>query len=136
MPINIDAFEDDEDGPDSRSTAELIVQHLWQNRDKAFTRKEIAEGIDRNPNTVGTNLTRLKNRDLVRHRGNYWAITDDTERLKDAFDLSTVMGRLDEEDGGLIEDEEDAAAWADAQPGEPHPSVRDRSDASMGPDGN
>jgi len=129
MPIRIEEFEDDD--LESRSTAELVVEFLWRNRDKAFTRSEIATGIDRKPNTVGTNLSRLKDRGLVRHRGNYWAITDETDRLRDAFDLSRMARRLTDEDGGLVDEEEDAAAWAAAQSDEPHPGDADPSD----PDG-
>lgn len=77
-------------------------------RDHAFTRGEIAESIDRDPNTVATNLSRLKKRGLVQHRDRYWALTDDDDRF-----------------GPLIDSEADAEAWADAQPDLPHPSERE-----------
>lgn len=84
MPIGIDHFEaaDDLDGP---TTSERILRFLLAHDDKAYTRGEIAGAIDVAPETVGTNLTRLKNRNLVRHREPYWALTDDRERAIDAL---------------------------------------------------
>lgn len=121
MPMDIVEFEEGEER-DDRSTGELIVEFLLENRDKAFRRKEIADAIDRNPNTVGTNLSRLKERRLVRHRKNHWAITTDLERVQDAIEFSRVLERLNVEYGVLIEDEEDAQLWADAQPTQPSSS--------------
>jgi hypothetical protein len=121
MPINrerFDAIGDD----DAATTAELIVGFLYENRDRAFTRGEIAERIDRHPNTVGTNLSRLKQRNLVQHKDRYWTVTDDLERLSDAVQFSELLSGLTEQFGPIIRDGDDARAWADAQPDEPHPS--------------
>lgn len=81
------------------TTGEKILRFLKANDDKAFTRSEIATAIDVNPNTVGTNLSRLKNRELVRHRGNYWAITEDEARLASVFKTHFEDEWLDEELG-------------------------------------
>jgi hypothetical protein len=70
---------------------------------------------------VGTALSRLKKRDLVRHRGEYWAILDDEERLVAAYDLRTTSERLDEEDGGI-----DTSEWDATAPDGPHPSEREK----------
>lgn len=78
MPIDIDRFEDATDGP--VPTSQRVVRFLATNDDQAFRRAEIADAIDADPETVGTNLTRLKERSLVRHREPYWAFTDDRER--------------------------------------------------------
>jgi Mn-dependent DtxR family transcriptional regulator len=121
MPMDIVEFEEGEER-DDRSTGELIVEFLLDHKDTAFRRKEIAGAIDRNPNTVGTNLSRLKERQLVRHRKNHWAITKDLERVRDAIEFSRALERLNTEYGALIEDEEDAQQWADAQPAQPSPS--------------
>jgi Mn-dependent DtxR family transcriptional regulator len=121
MPMDIVEFEEGEER-DDRSTGELIIEFLLENRETAFRRKEIAAAIDRNPNTVGTNLSRLKERGLVRHRKNHWAITKDLERVRDAIEFSRVLEHLNTEYGALIEDEEDAQKWADAQPAQPSPS--------------
>jgi predicted nucleotidyltransferase/DNA-binding transcriptional ArsR family regulator len=81
VPIDIERFESAA-GPDEPTTSERIVQFLLEHEDRAFTRGEIADAIDVNPETVGTNLTRLKARGLVRHREPYWAFTDDHEQAR------------------------------------------------------
>jgi Mn-dependent DtxR family transcriptional regulator len=123
VPVSIDDFESG-DLPRGPSVPEQVVRYLHAQRDKAFTRAEIAEAVDEDPNSVGTALTRLKRRELVRHRGEYWAITDDEQRLAGAYDLHTATERLDEFDGGIDPDDWDAAA-----PETPHPSERDASDS-------
>lgn len=112
MPISIDAFEGDE-SLEEPSIGERVVAFLAANDDKAFTRGEIAEAIDAEPNAVGSALTRLKDRDLVRHRERYWAITDDRERLRVAYDLHVLLDEL-----AADEDEPfDREAWlTDATP--------------------
>ncbi len=119
MPVRIEEFETG-DLPNGPSVPEQVLTYLYANRDKAFTRSEVATGIDEDPNTVGTALSRLKQRDLVRHKGGYWAITEDLERMKDAYELHATTERLDEEDEGIDPEEWDAVA-----PDEPHPSERD-----------
>lgn len=123
MPIDIMEFEQTEEA--ERTTAECIVEFLLENREKAFTRSEIATAIDRNPNTVGSNLSRLKDRGLVRHRKQHWAITDDLDRVVEAMRFSNLLSSLKIEHGPLISDPEDAKAWADAQPDRSHPSEDD-----------
>lgn len=112
MPISIDAFEGDESLKEP-SIGERIIAFLAANDDKAFKRGEIATAINAEPNAVGSALTRLKDRDLVRHREQYWAITDDRERLRVAYDLHILLDEL-----AANEDEPfDQEAWlADATP--------------------
>lgn len=119
MPVSIDEFESG-DLPEGPSVPEQVITHLYTNRDAAFTRAEIATAIGEDPNTVGTALTRLKERGLVRHRGNYWAITADRQRVAGAYDLHGVSQRLDESDGGIS-----AAEWDAVAPDHPHPSEQD-----------
>ena len=119
MPVRIEEFETGK-LPDTPSVPEQVLVYLYANRYKAFTRSEIATGIEEDPNTVGTALSRLKQRDLVRHKGEYWAITEDLNRVRDAYDLHTATERLDDEDGGIDPDDWDAVA-----PAEPHPSERE-----------
>lgn len=119
MPISIDEFNEGE-VPDGPSVPERVVSFLATNDQQAFTRSEIATAIDTDPNTVGTALSRLKDRDLVRHRGNYWAITEDRERLRSAYQLHHEQTALDAEDGGI-----DPGEWDELAPNEPHPSEHD-----------
>ncbi|UIP00286.1 hypothetical protein Hbl1158_02645 [Halobaculum sp. CBA1158] len=118
MPVSIDEFESG-DLPRGPSVPEQVVRYLVSNRTQAFTRSEIATAIDADPNTVGTALSRLKDRDLVRHRGEYWAITDDRERLEAAYDVHAATERLDADDGGIDPDEWDAAAPDSDRPDRP-----------------
>lgn len=119
MPVRIEDFESGK-LPRGPSVPEQVVTYLATHRDKAFTRSEIATALDEDPNTVGTALSRLKQRALVRHRGEYWAITDELERVTDAYELHSLTERLDRDDGGI-----DPDAWDDAAPDRPHPSERD-----------
>ena len=119
MPIHIEEFETGE-LPNGPSVPEQVLTYLYTNRDQAFTRSEVATGVDEDPNTVGTALSRLKQRDLVRHKGEYWAITEDLDRVRDAYELHAITERLTEGDEGIDPDEWDAVA-----PNEPHPSERD-----------
>ena len=105
MPISIDRFEHDEELRE-RTTSERVVRFLLAHDDQAFTRGELADALDADPNTVGTNLSRLKERKLVRHREPYWAITDDRERVVSAFETRTENAYLDEVLG-----EEDWEEW-------------------------
>jgi len=93
VPISIDEFESGEVPTDERSVPLRVAVYLHEHADQAFTRSEIAGAIDADPNTVGTALSRLKQADLVRHRGTYWAITEDTERLRAAYDLHEATER-------------------------------------------
>lgn len=122
MPVDIAEFEAGTVA-DAPSVPEQVVTYLYSNRDHAFTRAEIASALDADPNTVGTALSRLKHRGLVRHKGNYWAITDDDKRVADAYDLHTTTERLDADDGGI-----DPAEWDAAAPENSHPSERDGAD--------
>lgn len=93
MPVDIDRFEQGPPGRDS-TTSERLLRFLAAHDAQAFTRQELADAVDRDPETVGTNLTRLKDRDLVRHRTPYWAFTDDREHaravLEDRYDDEVV----------------------------------------------
>lgn len=106
MPVDIDDFE----SSDTRepSVPEQVVAFLQLNREQAFTRSEITTEIDEDPNAVGTALSRLEDRDLVRHKGDHWAIVEDEDRVFDAYDLHAVRDRLDADDDGIDPDELDA----------------------------
>lgn len=93
MPIDIEAFEDAE-AADAQSTSERIIGFLASHPNKAYRRREIADAIDAEPETVGTNLTRLKRRGLVRHREPYWAFTEDFKHARGVLESRYGEGVL------------------------------------------
>lgn len=80
MPINIDRLDDEPADVLSLSKGTQpyqILQFLAENDDKAFTQTEIHEATSIKRGSVGSALSRLDDRGLVRHRGRYWAIAED-----------------------------------------------------------
>jgi len=79
MPIDIDHFdtapEDDLRGSEP-TNAEIILDFLATNADKAFKPKEIHERTGVARGSVGAVLSQLEDQGYVRHRGEYWAIAD------------------------------------------------------------
>ncbi|WP_312910895.1 MarR family transcriptional regulator [Natronosalvus caseinilyticus] len=110
MSIDIDEFEDRSSAElEEPSNAERVLRFLFENSDKAWKASTIAERADVNENSISAVLNRLKERDLVRHKGSYWAITDDTERLRRAHQFHRTVQRFDELYG-----EEDRDEWIEA----------------------
>jgi predicted transcriptional regulator len=118
MPISINEFRSGE-LPSGPTIPEQVVTYLSANSDQAFTRAEIATALNVDANAVSTALSRLESRDLVSHKGKYWAITEDEERIRAAYDIHAASVALDLNDGGI-----DVDAWDDVAPDEPHPSER------------
>jgi predicted transcriptional regulator of viral defense system len=82
VPIGIDRFEEDDEAElraDGHTNAERILAFLSANSEQAFTPKEFHEATDVARGSVGVVLSRLESRELVRHRGAYWAIDPDAE---------------------------------------------------------
>jgi predicted transcriptional regulator of viral defense system len=98
MPIDIDRFEE---GPvevlraGGPTNAEGILTFLASNADKAFTPKEIHVETDIPRGSVGAVLSRLEERGLVRHRGEYWAVDDNAEIEKTVTAMSTARAATD-----------------------------------------
>lgn len=87
MPIDIERFEEGDEEElraRGRTNAEKILAFLSSHPDQAYTPKEIHDGTDVPRGSVGVVLSRLEERDLVRHRGEYWAIGD-------ADDIDTTL---------------------------------------------
>lgn len=109
MSIDIDRF--DESSPEELaelSNPEQVLSFLYENRDRAWKAKEIARRTAVNENSIHPVLSRLEERELVRHKGPYWAITDDTDRLRRAADTHRVTQLFDHLYG-----EEDRETWVD-----------------------
>ena len=97
MPIDIDRFEEGSTADlraGGRTNAETLLAFLADSPDKAFTPKEIYEATDVPRGSVGVVLSRLEDRGLVRHRGDYWAIADD-DIQKTLSAISTAQAATD-----------------------------------------
>jgi Mn-dependent DtxR family transcriptional regulator len=98
--IDIDEFEDaDEGGFAERNDTERIVLFLDRRDDRAWKAATIADQLDLDTDAVSSILSRLKERGLVRHKRPYWAITDDEERLRDAYRVHQYHEAVDEQYG-------------------------------------
>lgn len=98
MPIDIERFE--EDSPESlraggRTNAEELLSFLAASPDKAYTPKEIHESTGVARGSVGVVLSRLEDRGLVHHRGDYWAIADTEDIETTLTALSTARAATD-----------------------------------------
>lgn len=98
MPIDIERFEEggeEELRAGGRTNAEEILTFLASNADKAYTPKEIHEATEVARGSVGVVLSRLEERDLVRHRGEYWACTDVRDIGKTLGAMATARAATD-----------------------------------------
>lgn len=119
MSIDRDTFENASEGElGDLSVPDRVLGFLAVYDDRAFEAREIASRIEADEGAVSTALSRLKERELVEHKATYWAVTGDRERLEgyDGYERATSL--FNEELG-----EEDAAAWREHAPSEPHPNA-------------
>jgi Mn-dependent DtxR family transcriptional regulator len=107
MSIDIERFEkEDPEAFENATNAERVIAFLTKNDDRAWKQAEIADRAGVKRGSIGPVLRRLHERNLVRHKGEYWAITDDRERLEAATDLHRITDALDERHG-----EEQKSEW-------------------------
>lgn len=110
MSIDIDRFEEgDPNSLDEPTNAERVLSFLARHDDRAWKQSEIADRTGVKRGSIGPVLRRLQEKDLVRHKGEYWAITED-ERLLSAVDLHRITERLDERFGS-----ERKSDWVDGE---------------------
>jgi DNA-binding MarR family transcriptional regulator len=77
MPIDIETFEADPPErlqSDGETNADRVMRFLAANSDQAFTQSEIRDATGVKAGSISVVLSRLEDRDLVRHKGNYWAL--------------------------------------------------------------
>lgn len=118
MSIDRETFEGStEEELRDLSVAEYVLGFLATNDDRAFKASELADRIDLDRGAVSTALTRLKERDLVEHKGTYWAITDEESRLQEHDGYARATALFNERFG-----REDRDAWAAHAPDGSHPS--------------
>lgn len=104
MPIDIEQFEEGSDTElhaGGETNAEIILSFLARHSKQAFTPKEIHTATDVARGSVGVVLSRLEDRGLVRHRGDYWAINDEGDPDTTLSALGTaraVTDRFGDED--------------------------------------
>jgi predicted transcriptional regulator of viral defense system len=82
MPIDIETFDAvSEDRLQNRgeTNADRVMRFLAAHPDKAFTQSEIRDATDVKAGSISVVLSRLEDRGLVRHKGNYWALGDADE---------------------------------------------------------
>lgn len=121
MSIDRETFERSSEAELEGLTAiDQVLGFLATNDDRAFKAREIARRTDLDEGTVSTALTRLKDRELVEHKGTYWAITSDERRLETHDGYARATALFNERFG-----EEDEDAWREHAPDEPHPSLAD-----------
>lgn len=82
MPIDIDTFESspaERLQNDGETNAERVMRFLAAHSEQAFTQSEIRNATDVKAGSISVVLSRLEDRDLVRHKGNYWTLGDDED---------------------------------------------------------
>jgi len=98
VPIDIERFEEDpveELRAGGRTNAEEILAFLSSSPAQAYTPKEIHERTGVARGSVGVVLSRLEERGLVRHRGEYWAIADDEDIEKTLSAMAAARAATD-----------------------------------------
>lgn len=77
MPINIETFESSAEDHLQRggaTNAERVMRFLAGNPNQAFTQSEIRDATNVKSGSISFVLSRLEERGLVRHKGQYWAL--------------------------------------------------------------
>jgi len=121
MSIDRETFESSsEQDLAELSATDRALGFLAVNSDSAFTTTEIARRIEMDDDAVRTALTQLAERDLVEHKGPYWAATTDDKRLAEYDGYARATAAFNDQFGA-----EDHEAWAAHAPDEPHPSSRE-----------
>ena len=80
MPIDIDTFESTPSErlrTDGETNANRVMRFLAAHPDQAFTQSEIRDATGVKAGSISVVLARLEDRNLVRHKGNYWALGED-----------------------------------------------------------
>jgi len=77
MPIDIETFEsspEDRLQQSEETNADRVMRFLATHPDQAFTQSEIRDATGVKAGSISVVLSRLEDRGLVRHKGNYWAL--------------------------------------------------------------
>jgi len=115
MPVDFEAYDPSQGRMDlaEGTNARRVLAFLAGHPDVGFTPKEIHEATGVARGSVGPTLRRLAEHGLVRHKGDYWAATED-DRLAAiasvALSMDAVRERFDDDWYGRNPD------WADDLP--------------------
>ena len=99
MPIDIKRFEEgpvEELRTGGQTNAEEILSFLESSPDQAYTPKEIHEATSIARGSVGVVLSRLEDRGLVRHRGEYSAVGNIEDIEKTLSAMATARAATDQ----------------------------------------
>lgn len=104
MPIDIETFEtapEDHLQHTGETNADRVMRFLATHPERAFTQSEIRDATNVNRGSISVVLSRLEDRGLVRHRGNYWALgeADDVAAYANMLESTrTATDRFGDED--------------------------------------
>jgi sugar-specific transcriptional regulator TrmB len=73
MPVDFESYHPTE-LPNENTNGRYILEFLADDPELGYRAGELAEELDIPRGSVGTTLSRLETRGLVRHKGEYWAI--------------------------------------------------------------
>ncbi|SFS67907.1 MarR family transcriptional regulator [Halostagnicola kamekurae] len=73
MPVDFEQYRPT-DLPDENTNGRAILEFLAERPETGYRAGELATELDIPRGSVGTTLSRLETRGLVRHKGEYWAI--------------------------------------------------------------
>jgi len=96
MPVDFESYQPS-DLPDEGTNGREILEFLAATPDMGYRPKEIAEELGIPRGSIGTTLSRLQERGLVRHKGEYWAINPEgyDARTASLVGLSTVAEQFE-----------------------------------------
>jgi DNA-binding IclR family transcriptional regulator len=99
MPVEYDKYDPDGGRMDlsEGTNAYKILSFLAEHPETGFTPKEIHEKTGVKRGSVGTTLSRLEDRGLVRHKGDVWAIgADDRLAAQGAIHVASSASVTDD----------------------------------------
>jgi hypothetical protein len=109
MPITKDSFDRiSEEGTNLDGKADRVLDFLIQNTDKAYTKTEIVAETSVTQENVESALERLKERGSVKHKSDYWRVSDHELAARAGTALTAEAAR--QYDGG---EEFDVEKWAE-----------------------
>ncbi|WP_435196910.1 MarR family transcriptional regulator [Natronomonas sp. EA1] len=111
MPVDFESYHPN-DLPHEGTNGRRILEYLAQHPELGFTPSELAEELEIPRGSVGTTLSRLEERGLVRHKGAYWAINIEAYDAQTASEIG-LWAVADQFEGDYYDENSD---WDAALP--------------------